>query len=252
MGQYIQYIFLILFIGGPILQWIIRKLNEQAQARKVEQLRQQARAELLRTGRDPDAEALQQAEQRRQRAIQQQQEIAARRQAQLEELRRRQAEAQQRRTAPQRPQPTAAPPTQRAPAQRTPAQQRGPVIGPAPSRAQSARPPHTVRVATPQQQEAQRAARRTADAAESARRTQQTHLAEAARQRAAAAKPAPKRPAASTPQAPGHSDQPAPRRPISTLALPMTPQGWRSAFVMQEILRPPVSLRSEPGPFDPL
>lgn len=87
----IQIIAIAIVLGVSGLSWLYRKLREQAALKRIEDERRRRQEELLRTGRDPLAEPAPPddgGEERRR-----QHEIAARREAELQELRRRQAGA---------------------------------------------------------------------------------------------------------------------------------------------------------------
>jgi hypothetical protein len=81
-----QLIILLIIVGFSVLSFIFRKVQEEAERRRVREQLAQRELDRLRTGRDPgsDVESATQ--------MQRAQELAARRQAQLQELRRRQQE----------------------------------------------------------------------------------------------------------------------------------------------------------------
>jgi hypothetical protein len=132
-------------IGFSLLNWLVRKLREQAELKKIEAERRRREVEALRTGRgggEPSPTAV--AEARQEGAATQSdaqararlEELAARRRAQLEELRRRQ---QQRRTGATG---TTAPqgPTPQAPVPQTRMQQRSTSQAPRGAQTQSRAP----------------------------------------------------------------------------------------------------------------
>lgn len=115
--QWIQIIFIALAVGGPALRWLMNELQTQAARKRADEARRRQALESLRTGRpieDPSSAASATADLRvtaeaaRRRQLE---ELALRRQAQLEELRRRQREAAARATTP--PVPTAPRPVPR-------------------------------------------------------------------------------------------------------------------------------------------
>lgn len=249
-------IFLIILAASGI-RWLLTQLAE-ARARKEAQEREQSRRdEILRTGRDPDASpgGLLQADEANARL----REIAARRQAQLRELRRRQTEADG--------SPAPAPidvlvpsaptlaPTPPAPPPRRPMR---PTVGPLPGPLNTgpttpSTPPRPPRRAatpaptpgrppvTPAEITRAESRRRNAEAraaAEARQRAQQAAIREdqeVQRERRRAAEAFARRP----------STDPAPRRPQPVALRGIT--DWRAAFLAAEVLAPPVSLRPPPG-----
>ncbi len=112
-NNWMQILFIVLVFGGGAIQWVWRKLGEQRAIRQAKAEVERSQTERLRTGRTtaaPQAQA--------KTASVDLESIAARRQRQLEELRRRQ-QAAKRPTgaAPPRPQPR---PTQASPSQARP------------------------------------------------------------------------------------------------------------------------------------
>jgi len=89
-NNWMQLIFVILVFGGGALQWVLRKLGEQAAQRKAQQGVARQRTEVLRTGRASTQSATSTAQAQPDVDLDS---IAARRQRQLEELRRRQQAA---------------------------------------------------------------------------------------------------------------------------------------------------------------
>lgn len=114
-------VFIAIMIGSSFFGWLAKQLKEQAELKRIETEKNRRRQEALRTGRDPDAEEAAQRKRAAEAAARAQiqaqaqaqaqarsqaggppgpssagrtrlEEIAARRQAQLEELRRRRAE----------------------------------------------------------------------------------------------------------------------------------------------------------------
>lgn len=91
-GGLIQILIIVFLLSLSGIGWLARKLQEQAELKRQRETRKRIEEEILRTGRDPREQDRSRAltpEQRRMR------EIAARRQAQLEELRRRRTARQQ-------------------------------------------------------------------------------------------------------------------------------------------------------------
>jgi len=102
-NNWMQLIFVILVFGGGALQWVLRKLGEQAAQRKAQQGVARQRTEVLRTGRASTQSATSTAQAQPDVDLDS---IAARRQRQLEELRRRQQAARRPTNTPQaRPRP---------------------------------------------------------------------------------------------------------------------------------------------------
>jgi len=99
--NWVQLIVVFLAIGGPILGRIAQAVNDRAKARKLEQQRQRAIAEALRTGRvsapsgpQPfdSTPATTPTQSQRERLAQRREELLARRRAQLQALKRKQLE----------------------------------------------------------------------------------------------------------------------------------------------------------------
>jgi hypothetical protein len=83
-GQWMQLIGFILVVGLSALSWMFQKIAEQRQKKKAQDVAERRKLESLRTGRSEEAPAAPTASR--------QQDLAAKRQAQLEELRRRAAD----------------------------------------------------------------------------------------------------------------------------------------------------------------
>lgn len=217
--QYLQLIILAIFIGVSGLTWLYRQLKEQAATKRAEDARRRREEEILRTGRDPlrappTPEARE--EQRRIDAV------VARRESELQELRRRQAGA--------RPTGSGEPPGILIQIPGT----AGPIVvkpvprprpGPAPTRAEAPMPqPRPGRQGRQRPPGAQRQTR----------------------------KPAP-RPSEPQPSPlverselmPTEPAQPAPAPSLvrALAAAPQTPDEWRRAIVLREVLAPPLGLR---------
>lgn len=137
-----QFIILLIFGGISMLSWVLGKLREQAELKRARDEARRRREEELRTGRSGDAPDSMDARQTAART--RAQELAARRQAQLEQLRRQQqARAQVTlpggvvivRNPPPPPAPTRAP----SPARRPPSPA-GPTGIPVPPRRSTVRP----------------------------------------------------------------------------------------------------------------
>lgn len=231
MNNWIQILIPVAVILGPLLGQLIKKLNEQAELKKIELERERVRDELLRTGRSPDGVVVQATERARLPAPKPApqggaaartnlEEIARRRQAQLEELRRRQQAA--------RVQPTVRPqPTVRAPAPPAGAPARSPIQAAPPTRRAQPAPRQQARPARPKGKQPIRTIRPAGGAgpAPSGYSGPSTTLAQLGTLTNTSSVPAPAR-------------QPAMRLPGSV-------SEWRRAIVLAEVLGPPVSLRDE-------
>lgn len=91
----IQILFVIAFLALSGLGWVIRKAQEQAEKKRIQTERQRRLDEMLRTGRDPTIEqatAMAQASSADRARLE---ELARRRQAQMEQLRREHAQRRQ-------------------------------------------------------------------------------------------------------------------------------------------------------------
>ncbi len=132
-GNIIQILIVLLFVGSSFFGWVVKELQKQAERKRMEAEIQRRRTEALRTGRveaetKPAAPARTTASQTPAQPASLE-EIAARRQAQLDELRRRRAQQAAQQAARQRAQasaqagaPAGRPQTQPVPVQRrTPA-----------------------------------------------------------------------------------------------------------------------------------
>ncbi len=248
--QLLQLIVIAVIAGLSGLSWLYRKLREQQVIKRMEDERRRREEEILRTGRDPMAAApTAEALEERRRA----QEIAARREAELQELRRRQSAAQS-------PQAGSGelPPGILIQIPGT----RGPIVvkpiprgrGPQPAigsrvgdhtRVQpplQARPPQGAptrdpsRSGTPPQPRPARSSRTRATkrAAQQASRDASPHQADTG---VRSPSPRPDDPTAGI-----HGIKPeAVRPPIVGRA--MTAEDWRRAFVMRELLSPPLGVR---------
>jgi len=241
MQTLLQILIPVLIVLGPALGHIIKKINEQTEQRRTQMERQRLRDEMLRTGRTPD-------ESRRQTPVPGRptprpaaqggaaartnlEEIARRRKAQLEELRRRQQTAR-----------AQAPATRPAPV--GPAPPTGPVRRPAPQ----VRPPTPVAQPRPAPRPARPApAQRTTgrpSAPRPVRRERPTRRLEA-------------RPAISDAEPSVHLEMGglgAIERVTPTKAevshpsvrVPRSGTEWRRAIVLAELLSAPVALRDQP------
>jgi len=219
-----QLIGLLIVVGFSLISWIFRKLNEQAQKKRARDMIEQRKLEMLRTGRDPNevavsAEVSEQAERQR--------EIAARREAQLAELRRR-AQARQQGEA----SPPVAPPvgpsvaTMRGPVLRIPGSTGPTVPPPLESRAlRNTTPQGQVPIRPNQKREQQRPAKPV---------------------RMPKAQPVAR--AVDDDEEVTHRlvpDDVVGRRamPVVSAVAPRTPEEWRRALIANEILSPPLALR---------
>lgn len=232
-NQTIQLIIFLLIAGSGVLRWLLQKLQEQAAEKRRRDELERRQQEALRTGRDPVRIVVVEPSGDDERARRQAQE-AARRQAQIEEFRRRQQERARQRleTIPGRGVPptrsTASPP----PIVVIPGST-GPTV-PQPARSRQQRTP-----------------------VQSKRRPQPAPppAPEPPRRREPVVAP-PLRPVESP--SVGRLGTPAQRDPsapkaetFAILTPPRSPQEWRRAILLTEILSPPVAdrLPGAPGPF---
>lgn len=225
-GNYVQLIVLLIVMGFSGLSWLFRKIQEQAAKKRAMDQLERRKLEALRTGRDVGAEASGDVDA-------QAREQAARRRAQIEELRRRQQERSRakvnvpaaERTPPMRP----LPPILRVPGSSGPTvPQRGP------GRTTSIKP-----VPVPKPQRATQEKRRP-QPPKPARRPLEQRPVESRRitapleqQQLTAAPP-----------------EPAPAREVlavTGVSRPRSAAEWRRAIVLSELLSPPKALR---GPGD--
>lgn len=223
----IIFVILLAFSG---ISWVYRQLKAQQAMKQIRDRAEQRQVEVLRTGRDPDSEPLQNsAEALRAR------ELAARREAQLIELRRRAQERarQQSHEADARSTPpttASAPPT--APLylpQHVPGSSGLTVPPSVPSRPS---PPSQVRVAPRQ----------------TARVQSQSQPLPAVRAKAKQSS------ASKVPAHAAHHEEPLvikPPPPVVRINAPRTPEEWRRAIIASEIMSPPLSVRQSlpPIPF---
>lgn len=267
--SWFQIAMIVLVVGGGLMQWIGRQLAEQRAKRQILLERQRAESERLRTGRSDMAQAGPAPD-----TSMDLQAIAARRQQQLEELRRRQQAA--RRGPPgvptaQRPtgqQPTGQqrPPAQRPPQQRPPQQRPGQQIptqaqrtsstpsrtppSRTPARPAPGRGPVATQIQLPPERVASGGTARStyepqvrADAARMAGQ-------QAMRSRTTAENQDIRAVETLSVQFTRRDAERDLSAGLSTLAvkelgLPTTPQGWRKAIIISEILSPPVSMREQ-------
>ncbi|KAA0215197.1 MAG: hypothetical protein DYG94_09590 [Leptolyngbya sp. PLA3] len=255
MGQwqnYIQFIVFAMFIGFSVFAWVARKLAEERAKRRYQMEVERRRIEALRTGRVPDQPAPQPPQTAEQRLA----EIVRRRQAEI--ARQRQAQA---------PPPQVRVP-QRAPVRRPPGPRPVPApppVGPATYRPNqgtaSPRPPQSTQSPRPAPtplpgsgRPSLTPAQRRAQVLESRRREL------ASRQRPPEPEPLALTPTQSPAQPLSHIAPPstplsagsaASPRPASATTTPIDPlrldtRSLRAAFILKEVLEPPVSLREHP------
>jgi len=236
--NYIQFIVLILIFGFSAISWIFRKLSEQAAKKRAQELLEQRRLEALRTGRSAP-EAVAAADDPEARAREQ----AARRRAQIEELRRRQqervrAKAQARVGSPV---PSSAPPTGRPPAM--PPRPRAP-IGRIPGSSGPTVPQRSTRtteiktIAVPRSQRTSDAPVRKQPApagpvrrGPDARAAEPHRIAQSLNDSQTSAQP----PETGTTRALTSS--------LASIDRPKDPAQWRRVIILNEILSPPMGLR---------
>jgi hypothetical protein len=252
-GQYLQLILIVLVLGFGAVSWIIKWLRQQSAIKQAQSQRQRRFEESLRTGRiEPEKSGhpapgappitVSHAD-----ARQRLQELAQRRQRQLEELRRRQqggvGGSPVIQSAPAAPPPAARPPQPVLVFGPT-----GPTLRPAPTARPGAQRPQPQPAPTPrparqpQSRQAAKQQRKRAAAAQAALEAE-AREAEAVHRlvRDSAAETAEARPGGPTGRRPS---------PLA-LGLPRAgagPEEWRRAILMREILGTPVSLRKPTDP----
>ncbi|MBM4107931.1 MAG: hypothetical protein FJ255_03835 [Phycisphaerae bacterium] len=222
--QWVNLLVVAMIVGFSAIGWVVRKLQEQAAKKRAIEEVERRRSELLRTGKDPALGGPAGPPMTEQEA--RLREIAARRQAQLQELRRR-AQARQQQEGP------------------------GPVVVRAPTAGTPGRVPIPATVAQPVPRVVRRpSAARPARAAQPTARPPQPRP---AHQASADAKPKHVPPAHDVSEHPeGESfahrlvpDVPieAPvRAPVKTRFVPRSAADWRKALVLREIIKPPPGL----------
>lgn len=213
-----QLLVIALIIGFSVVSWAARKLQEQAAKRRALEEVDRRRTELLRTGKDPSLSAPAGPPMSEQEA--RLREIATRRQAQLQELRKRAQMRQQQ----------GGPVVVRAPGAGTPRPAPAPVPTPVARPAPKARPVPQARpaaVPTPVQRPGTtRRVRPPARPAEPARREEARVEGESHTERLVKEIP---------PEAPARKVE----RPD---LVPSTAREWRRALVLREVLKPPPGL----------
>lgn len=257
-GTWLNLLVLFLAFGVPVLGAIWKKVEEQRAKRRALMERERRQLEMIRTGRDPAAEAAQ----ARQAQLSASEQRAADRQAQLAELRRRQQErlrqAAQRRSGQTQTTSTTAPTAGRATRTQTPVPTAGGGAAEAARRrAQMAQERARQQAQQRSQQQSQRQAAtdeaRRREMIERARRQveqrRQQEQADIDRQREGTLPDTPLEPIPGTGGG-GFSLTAMPRGQGGTRFGRLTRKDWRRAIVMNEILSPPKSLRDprgEPG-----
>ncbi len=234
--QWVQLIILAIFAGLSGRGWLYRKMREQQALKRIEDERRRREEEILRTGRDPvarpqTAEAV--AEQRRV------QEIVARREVELRELRRRQSGGAPRPAGTGEPGILIQIPGTRAPIIVRPIPRGTRMVPPVP--APPTRPPAPqARPARPARSRGTPPASRPGTRRPVPQRKPESSIAppqdEGAYAQAAM-------PGAGRPEAPAApTGTPGSVRP-PVVGPAMTPEDWRRAFVMRELLAPPLAVR---------
>lgn len=239
-GNWYHLVGLIIIVGFSVISWLYRQLKEQSEKKRAKDMMVERQREMLRTGRDPGEQQTQmgpvgsEEDQRRR-------EIATRREAQLAELRRRAQMRQQQGDRPIAPPPILSGPATTSSPSPPPVPRTRPMSAPlgssgttvpqrasmGPTPAPPARPSRTP-VRPPQR----------------AKPVKQFKIAKA---------PAP------PPEIEGESsthrlvlEEASPRRTaVVIMGTPSTPEEWRRAIIVNEILAPPLSMRDglAPSPF---
>ncbi|MCL4220105.1 MAG: hypothetical protein KJZ65_01920 [Phycisphaerales bacterium] len=249
MGQwqnYIQFIIFALFIGFSVFAWVARKLAEERVKRRLQLEAERRRIEALRTGRMPDHTPPQPPQSAEQRLA----EIARRRQAEI--ARQRQAQAPPPQVRVPLPSPVRKPPLPRPMRPTTPG---GPAAPRPPQRTASPRPPQGTQSPRPFPTRQPGPSKPTPVLTPAQRRAK---VLEARRRDLAARASTPPEPPTpqplshvAPPSAPLSAGSAASPRPASALPSPIDPlrldtRSLRTAFILKEVLDPPVSLRDQP------
>lgn len=216
-GNWLHLIVLVIVVGASVISWIYRQLKEQSEKKRARDQMEARQREMLRTGRDPVQEGGASTEEELRRR-----ELAARREAQLAELRRRAMARQQGSGARGSTAPTArveGPPVEEA---RPEPARTAPTMTPVEIRPAERRPTMRPVQAKPVQRPAKQAKARTA------------------------------RPYVPEPEPETHRlvmDEPVARRPVVVVpGVPQSPEEWRRAIIANEILSPALTLREGAAP----
>ncbi len=206
-------IFVLILLAFSGISWVYRQLKAQQAIKRIKDREEQRQLEALRTGRNPAAENQQDSGE-----AQRQRELAARREAQLAELRRRAQQRASQQAGEPAPRPT--PPIATPPIPQYIPGSSGPTVPP--------RPPSPVR--TPPRQTAR------------VQSQSQPLPAVRAKQKQSAAAPIT-----------AHIDHlhdevviPRTPSPVIHASAPRTPEEWRRAILASEILSPPLAIREAP------
>lgn len=234
-----QLIGLVLIVGFSVISWLYRKLNEQAAKKRAKDMIEERQREMLRTGRDPGDLSVNipaNVPMPDTTQTQRQREISARREAQLTELRRR-AQMRQQDTATRAP---SSPPTASPPPIRSIPGSSGPTV---PQRRTAFQQPRT----GPQGQMSQRPISQ-----ERARPQSQSEPRPQRQSRPVKAKTRPVLPPATIEEeetthrlVPEEVTSIRRVSPVVSAAAPQTPEEWRRAIIANEILSPPIAMRSQ-------
>lgn len=207
----IHLIIFIILLAFSAISWVYRQLKAQQAVKRIKDIEEQRQLEVLRTGRDPAAELQEDTGE-----TQRQRELAARREAQLTELRRRaQERARQQSHEP-------APPTAPTSLPQHIPGSTGPTVSSSP-------PPSTVRIPP-----------------------RQTSRVQSQSQPLPAVRAKAKQSAAKVPIHATLHDEPvivkAPPVAVVQINFPRTPEEWRRAIIASEIMSQPLSIRQAPPP----
>lgn len=245
------------------LGWVFRRLKQEAERKKIEDEKRRRKIELLRTGRPVAEEGAEEASVTQQRA--KLEELARRRREKLEEFRRRQLESRQGQAgtvAPQRPQSPQTVPVSTPPNVRVPQGGQAPGAGvpvqtgpqfPATGGAAGGVAGRTGGGSARSARDAEIARRRAEIQARRRAEMERMRQAQQARQAARApesreespAPEAPRRMVASTPTPAPVAASAKALEPTTTLSRAMrSPAELRRAIIMNELLKPPVSMRA--------
>jgi hypothetical protein len=263
--QWVQLIVFLIILAGSGLSWVFKQLQAKAELKRRMDAAERRKLEALRTGRDVGAEQPVPGESS---VTDRQRELAARRQAQLQELRRRQMERARAQTSGS-PRPPGSPRPAGEPTRQTPLViipgSTGPIVVERTAPREMARPPARPErtapreiprpVARPEARESPREAPRHPASISSTRQAPQPPKGGRGK-RGKAGQPAP-RPVPAPSQSITRDrftelSETAPAMQVSKvtadspvmLGVPLTPEDWRRAIMAREILARPLSVRA--------
>lgn len=236
--QIIQLIIILIIAGSGLIRWVAQQLQEQKKKKAAQDAIERARLETLRTGRAPDAGALDLAQRDQARK---EQEAAAARQAQVDEfIRRQQERARQRASREVGRGPTAGQNLPRIPGSS------GPTVPTPTGRPRPAKAAPQAPARQPDRAARPVPAGRTIPRAVSPKKSQTAPAPKPAPRAEPPGAPAGAKPAEVAAAAPA-APVAAPARIRALAATPRTPEEWRRAIVVNTILGPPPGLSGSDG-----